>query len=796
MQYDSNVLTYERVAKENKKDTKVNNVNKIFMIKLILFAVSSFFISRVVIVDSMAPFGIAFTIVILNFKFDKKIDTVSCISSALGYISIHSELKDFHMYVISILIMGVISFTLSKITKIKKLIFMFSTIFIEFTIFKFLILNLTIESAILFSLIQVACTVSLYYILNYCIICFDNINSRHLFSNEEIISMAITISIAISGTKGTELFGVSIRNTLSMLFILILAYVSGSAVGAASGIALGAIVGMNTDNMLVYISVFGIAALIVGIFKESGKLVSGASYVIILCILILYCKDHGDLNFIEVFLTSAAFVIIPDKVYERIRSEISWDKKQEIINDNYIEKIKNIFVNRLDSFSEVLFTMSNILNNLADNDKLALKTKSCGLIENLADRVCGSCNMRSICWKRETYYTYAGFEELIQNYQNNIFKIPKEIEKKCIKRTALIKNTEDIVNNYIISEMWRMQLSKGREIMSSQINNMGGSIKEILSEFKSELKIDSDMERKLIKALSKNNVEFKDLICLTSKNDKLMIKMTMPACGGRQICVKDVLPIINRSVEKIMCVGDDGCSISPENNLCTVIFEETPKYYIASYVSRVCKNGEKQNGDSYSFGKTKDGNYMMIISDGMGYGPQAQRESKAVVDLIEKFTMAGLNQNTAINAVNSIMTLKFNEDEKFSTVDLCKVDLYSGNADFLKVGGVNSFIKRKNKVQVINSKTLPIGVLDKADIQITSKNVQNGDVIVMISDGVMDCKKEDTGEAKWIVDFLSKCDGSKPKELADVIINKALEFCNGKAEDDMTVIVNKVYNLY
>lgn len=796
MQYDSKILTYERIAKEDKKDTKVNNINKMFMIKIILFAVSSFFISRVVIVNSMAPFGIAFIIVILNFEVDKKIDAISCISAAFGYISMHGELKDFHMYVISILIMGVIALILSKMTKIKKLIFMFSTIFIEFIIFKFLVLNLTIESAALFSLIEVACTVSLYYILNYSIICFDNINSRHLFSNEEIISMALTISIIISGTKGAVFFNVSIRNTLSMVFILILAYVSGSAVGAASGIALGAIVGMNTDNILIYISIFGIAALIVGVFKESGKIISGMSYVIILSILILYCKDHGDLNFIEVFLTCGIFLVIPDKIYERVRTEINWDKKQEIINDNYIEKIKGIFVSRLDNFSEVLFTMSNILNNLADNDKLTLKTKSCGLIENLADRVCGNCNMRSMCWKRETYYTYAAFEELIQNYQNNIFKIPKEIEKKCIKRTSLIKNTEDIVNNYIISEMWRMQLSKGREIMSSQIQNMGGSIKEILSEFKSEFKFNGDMERKLMKALSRNNIEFKDLICLNSKSDKLTIKMTMNACGGRQVCVKDVLPVINRTVEKIMCVGDDGCSISPENNLCTVMFEETPKYYVASYVSRVCKDGEKQNGDSYNFGKMKDGNYMVIISDGMGYGPQANRESKAVVDLIEKFTTAGLSENTAINAVNSIMTLKFNEDEKFSTVDLCNIDLYSGNTEFLKVGGVNSFIKRKNKVQVINSKTLPIGVLDKPDIQVTSKSVQNGDVIVMISDGVMDCKKEEKGESKWIVDFLSKCDGSKPKELAEVIINKALEFCNGKAEDDMTVIVNKVYNLY
>ena len=116
----------------------------------------------------------------------------------------------------------------------------------------------------------------------------------------------------------------------------------------------------------------------------------------------------------------------------------------------------------------------------------------------------------------------------------------------------------------------------------------------------------------------------------------------MNACGGRQICVKKILPIINEVTERSMCVGDDGCKIDPDTNLCVVIFEETPKYYVASYVSRRSKDGEKENGDSYSFGKLKDGNYMIIISDGMGTGSEADHESKAAIELIEKFTASGI----------------------------------------------------------------------------------------------------------------------------------------------------------
>ena len=73
------------------------------------------------------------------------------------------------------------------------------------------------------------------------------------------------------------------------------------------------------------------------------------------------------------------------------------------------------------------------------------------------------------------------------------------------------------------------------------------------------------------------------------------------------------------------------------------------------------------------------------------------------------------------------MTLKFCEEEKFSTVDLSSIDLYTGEVDFMKVGAVASFIKSDDTIDIIKSKSLPIGVLDKADIERHKKSVSHGD---------------------------------------------------------------------
>jgi stage II sporulation protein E len=180
----------------------------------------------------------------------------------------------------------------------------------------------------------------------------------------------------------------------------------------------------------------------------------------------------------------------------------------------------------------------------------------------------------------------------------------------------------------------------------------------------------------------------------------------------------------------------------------------------------------------------------------MGSGPQAGQESSAAVELIERFAKVGFNKLTAINTVNSLMTIKFSESEKFSTLDLSSIDLYEGEIDFMKVGAVASFIKRGDEIEVINSRTLPIGVLDKPDIDITKKKIKNGDFIIMLSDGVLDYESEAVGKVDWIVDFLKNSKCNDAKELCESIIGKAKELSGGKVKDDMTVIVEKVYNLY
>jgi stage II sporulation protein E len=794
MQYGANLSAYERTLKVNKKEEKKTADGRL-VLKLMIYFVSSILISRVLLVNYIAPFGIAFLIAVVIYG-EEKVPLVTACGSLIGYTTLYSSLKEMPSYVMLVALITITGYIAKGLGRKKQLLILFAVLFVEIAAYKLLISKITIGVASFTAFFEAVCIFPLYFIINYSIICFKDLKTKHLFTNEEVISMAVTVSLVISGTWGAAIYGVSLRNILALLFVLVVSYVKGSTVGAASGVAMGVIVGICSTNLPLFVSVYGFCGLVGGLFKESGKLLTGFSYAAAFFIVNIYSNIPGQFKVVEILIIIAVFYMLPNKLYGRLMLELDFNKKQESISGNYVDKIKGILVNRLDSFTDVLTNMSTILENLAENDKLVMKSKSSALIENLADRVCSNCNMNSMCWKRENYYTYNAFGELIQNYQEKKTGMPEELERKCIKRTALIKNTEEIVNNYIISEMWRKRLSEGRELLSNQISNMATSVSEIIEEFNANIKINVEAENSIRRILDRNRIKYTDIFCLDNKNDRLIVKLRMETCGGTQACVKDILPLISEALHKNMCVSDDGCNIDIKDNNCTITFEEAPKFHVGSHARKFCKDGESFSGDSYTFGKLSDGTYMTILSDGMGSGPQAEQESNAAVELIEKFAHSGFNKITAINTVNSIMTLKFSADEKFSTVDFSSIDLYNGEVEFMKVGAVASFIKSGSKVEVIKSKTLPMGVLDKVDIDIIKKKVKNGDIVVMLTDGILDYNNETAGRVDWVVDYLQNTSCSNPKDLADELIEQAQELSGGKVKDDMTVVVSKVYALY
>ena len=793
MQYGVKIDNYKR-AKDS-ENVKNNMKIEASSIGLIMAMVAGLLISRVYldmtfgVVQVLAPFGLAYLIAITNYE--RKYILSSSLGVILGYITLFNKVSNFSAYIIISTIVTIIS--MSKLNKKARNIASFIIVVSGLFVYGVLVGSSDIILHLIGAISVTALVFPIYYVVSYTLKCIEEINTQHFFSIDEIVSIELFICLLIVGIGTLSINDISFRNIAAILFIIALAFISDTNMGAGAGITMGIILGFATGNLMESIAIYGACGLVAGIFRESGKLFTALSFNIIFIIVTLYSGVFNNISFIEALVGTGIFLLIPKKIYNKISLEINKDKKVGHFSEVRFSEIKDELTERLKDFTEVLSVMGKSLNNLVGNDKLAIKNKGNALVENLSDRTCSDCDMRYMCWKRELHQTYNAFSDLIRNDENNSGAFTHELEKKCIKKYALVKNLEDIMNIYMVNETLKSRLGEGRKILSNHINNMSVTISEIVDEFGNELHLCTDVEKSIKKSLLKYGLNFGSLICYNDKNGRIKIKMQMENCMGSQTCIKTVLPIISETIGKNMSIGSEGCNINSKNNMCEIVIEEAPKYHINSHVAVATKEGEKFTGDSYSYGRTKDGNYITVISDGMGSGPEAGLESKVSVEIIEKFMEVGFDEKIAIDAVNAIMSIKFSEDEKFSTLDMNKIDLYTGNAKFMKVGAIESFIKRGNKVEVINSNTLPFGVLEEPDVDTVEKQVSNGDVIVSISDGILDVKNDGSFDTTWLIEFLKSTKYRQPKDLSIAILEKAKELSGGKAKDDMTVVVSKVF---
>lgn len=175
----------------------------------------------------------------------------------------------------------------------------------------------------------------------------------------------------------------------------------------------------------------------------------------------------------------------------------------------------------------------------------------------------------------------------------------------------------------------------------------------------------------------------------------------------------------------------------------------------------------------------------------MGSGERAHAESRAALQLLTKVLKSGIPETLAIKSINSILLLRSTE-EIFATLDLALIDLQNGHSKFLKIGSNPSFIKRGRRVFMQDGGNLPIGMIEKFDVEVHSEQLKPGDLLIMMSDGLFDSVKQADNKEAWIQERICALETSAPQEVADLLLEQVIRQADGAIRDDMTVIVARV----
>ena len=210
---------------------------------------------------------------------------------------------------------------------------------------------------------------------------------------------------------------------------------------------------------------------------------------------------------------------------------------------------------------------------------------------------------------------------------------------------------------------------------------------------------------------------------------------------------------------------------------------------IMSAVSRAVKEDEKISGDNFSIEEYNQAKTILMIADGMGSGEQAHKDSQAVIELMENFLEAGFPKEKAFSMTNGAIASQ-SQCCNLTSLDVCSIDLMTGDADFLKAGAASSYIRRGRHVEKIASDTLPLGSMDELCPMLQTVRIEEDDMVIMLSDGAADVFG-DSG-ANSLAEVIGRNNTANPKDMSDYLLQYAINCQGGHISDDMTILVCRI----
>ena len=776
------MLNTEYISSKEKKQNRVLAFNWRYLLPVVL----AFLISRASLVDKLTPFGIAFiTAHILAGKFNMYM----LASSILGILSIHGLAG--MDYIITLAILAIIYRFVEKLRQyslivsaiITSCIFaafmsLYGMLFKEFLFYDFLIIGF--EALIVFTLT---------YIFSYTI----DAKFQRLGANERLISIFITLALVLSGFNELNIYGISIKNLIGIVIILYTAYKKGAFVGSAVGITLGIIAYVSQPQMPFILSIYGLAGLLAGIFKEQGKIGSILGFVLGNGIISFYINGYGIsfINLRELILSILIFTLsykAMDKLLSGYIEDIAVNRKEKA----YSLKKDEMIVNKLNEISEVFNEIGETFRKSVEENNINVK-EVYGMIDIAANNVCANCAMRNFCWGKRFYTTYNSMFKITSLLEEKapITKdtLPKAIQDYCIKKEDVVKELKVQYEMLKLNNMWKDRIIQNRLLVSEQLEGVSNIIKDMVKDIYINPVFKEDVEEILYNDLRKNKIDVVDVIVAELYKDNIEVYLEVENVYADRNREKDMVKIVSESLGMPMKLEKNIDREKKEKHIFKLI--KSNRYSALTEVASKANSKNNISGDSFTFGEGHNIHFA-AISDGMGIGKKASKESNMAINLLEKFLEAKFDKELALKTINSILMLKSN-DEMCTTLDISMIDLYSGKLQLIKTGAPATFIKKKDRVEVINSQSLPVGILEDVDFNIYEEYLEDGDIIIMMSDGVLEANAKVDNTERWIKDLIAGIGSLNPKIIAEEIIKVASELTDDENRDDMTVLVTKVW---
>ena len=355
----------------------------------------------------------------------------------------------------------------------------------------------------------------------------------------------------------------------------------------------------------------------------------------------------------------------------------------------------------------------------------------------------------------------------------------------------LFDNVEESDDVFIEDEsrqeyLWKKKICESKGLMADHLKEMAFIMSDVAKETYRYRPMGERKYKKIARALKEAGITLKRVFVVENDDGHLEMGLMMKVQRMGRVIVADVADMLSVEMNiRIRPSKNEPLFMAKEWN--TYHFLEEPAFYILTGIAKAVKETEKTSGDNYSFFEIERGRVAAILSDGMGSGENACEESCKVIEMMERFMEAGFRKEMAVQIINGALSARDREQD-MSTLDICELNLYTGGCDFIKVGAACTYIKRGNTVDRLSAENLPLGIFGQIEPEVVHRQLQDGDYVIMLSDGILDAVSQGEGEV-FLTEIIGRISNTNPDEIANQILGYCIRQSRGHVRDDMTVLV-------
>ena len=609
----------------------------------------------------------------------------------------------------------------------------------------------------------------------------------------DILCILFLAGGVLLGMDQVAVYSVSPAHIVICLLILASSWFAGAGGGAAAGAAAGVIPSLSSLVSPTVIGLYAFSGFMAGLFRKLRRPGVVFGYLLGNVLLSLYLLNMTmDVPAAaETLLGSVLFLAIPKNVLLRAAEAVRGQGDAPIRADRR-SRGEEYALSRLRETEKNLSVLRDTIADLHREAEPKEEKNIGSILDHISAKVCAGCTLKNVCWETDLDETYRDLMRVFALADANdgitAKQLPQGFRRRCCHYKEMTAAVNCLYELYRKNEYWQRQVVNSRDLAMAQMDHTLLVIDGLAADMDARR-----AERELLRArlgaeLRKRGVRVDRVLIDGLGENDVTLRMKTRHCAGNRRCEREIAEAVSKLTGRAFRAAECRCGQREKGTACLYRCVSGDALRLDVGTVQMMREGSAVCGDASGEVILGGDREALLISDGMGSGPKAKKESEWTVGAVKAVLNSGYGKDFAAGLVRYRMMMD-REEELYATMDLCLVDGGRRVADFVKLGAGDSYLCTPGRgIRVIaggGGRSAPLSP------DASREEIARGDIIILASDGIGETA-DGMAVEEWLGPLLAETGDEGPKVIGDRILREAIAAGGGKVKDDITITVAKV----